>query len=91
MRAYRRRRFFVGSRNLSGVSDPDKPVQAVVVMAHVFDVTAYFNWALSLVASALFIPFLCRKNPKTDVRLLAVAAYSARGRSGMAGSRAPLR
>ncbi len=55
-------------------------------------ITVYFNWALSLVASALFIPFLCRKNPKTDVRLLAVAAYLGQGtvwHGGLSGS-APL-
>ncbi len=77
---------------LSGLSDPNKPVQAVVVMATYSIVTAYFNWALSLVASALFIPFLCRKNPKTDVRLLAVAAYLGQGtvwHGGLSGS-APL-
>jgi short-chain fatty acids transporter len=77
---------------LSGWSNPDRPVQAVVVMALFSLTTAYFNWALSLVASALFIPFVCRKNPKTDVRLLAVAAYLGQGtvwHGGLSGS-APL-
>jgi short-chain fatty acids transporter len=83
---------FRSLEKLSGVSNPDKPVQAVVVMALYSIVTAYFNWALSLVASALFIPFVCRKNPKTDVRLLAVAAYIGQGtvwHGGLSGS-APL-
>ena len=86
------RPIFRSLEKLSGVPNPDKPVQAVVVMALYSMVTAYFNWALSLVASALFIPFLCRKNPKTDVRLLAVAAYLGQGtvwHGGLSGS-APL-
>jgi short-chain fatty acids transporter len=83
---------FRSLEKLSGMSNPDKPVQAVVMMALFSIITAYFNWALSLVASALFIPFVCRRNPKTDVRLLAVAAYIGQGtvwHGGLSGS-APL-
>ena len=83
---------FRSLEKLSGLPNPNKPVQAVVTMALYSMITAYFNWALSLVASALFIPFLCRKNPKTDVRLLAVAAYLGQGtvwHGGLSGS-APL-
>ena len=83
---------FRSLEKLSAISNPDKPVQAVVVMALYSMVTAYFNWALSLVASALFIPFLCRRNPKTDVRLIAVAGYLGQGtvwHGGLSGS-APL-
>ena len=86
------RPIFRSLEQLSGVSNPDKPVQAVVVMALYSMITAYFNWALSLVASALFIPFLCRRNPKTDIRLVAVAAYLGQGtvwHGGLSGS-APL-
>ena len=36
---------------------------------------AYLNWALCLVASALFVPFLCRHNPRADIRVLIAAAY----------------
>jgi short-chain fatty acids transporter len=77
---------------LGGIPNPDKPVQAVIVMALYSIFTAYLNWALGLVAAALFIPFLCRRNPKTDVRLLAVAAYVGQGtvwHGGLSGS-APL-
>lgn len=83
---------FRSLEKLSGLPNPGKPVQAVVTMALYSMITAYFNWALSLVASALFIPFLCRKNPKTDVRLIAVAAYLGQGtvwHGGLSGS-APL-
>ena len=83
---------FRSLEKLSGLPNPTKPVQAVVTMALYSMITAYFNWALSLVASALFIPFLCRKNPKTDVRLIAVAAYLGQGtvwHGGLSGS-APL-
>jgi short-chain fatty acids transporter len=73
------RPIFKSLERLSGLPNPDRPVQAVVVMALYSMITGYFNWALSLVASALFIPFLCRKNPKTDVRLLSVAAYLGQG------------
>lgn len=86
------RPIFRSLEKLSALPNPDKPVQAVVVMALYSMITAYFNWALSLVASALFIPFLCRRNPKTDVRLVAVAAYLGQGtvwHGGLSGS-APL-
>jgi short-chain fatty acids transporter len=86
------RPIFRSLERLSGLPDPAKPVQAVVLMALYSMITAYFNWALSLVASALFIPFVCRRNPKTDVRLLAAAAYLGQGtvwHGGLSGS-APL-
>jgi short-chain fatty acids transporter len=86
------RPIFKSLEKLSGLPNPDRPAQAVVVMALYSMITGYFNWALSLVASALFVPFLCRKNPKTDVRLLAVAAYLGQGtvwHGGLSGS-APL-
>jgi short-chain fatty acids transporter len=86
------RPIFKSLEKLSGLPNPDRPAQAVVVMALYSMITGYFNWALSLVASALFIPFLCRKNPRTDVRLLAVAAYLGQGtvwHGGLSGS-APL-
>jgi short-chain fatty acids transporter len=55
-------------------------------------VTAYLNWALCLVACALFVPFLCRRNPQTDVRVLIAASYIGLGtvwHGGLSGS-APL-
>jgi short-chain fatty acids transporter len=77
---------------LSSLPNPDKPRQAVVVAALFSIVTAYVNWALSLVAGALFIPFLCRRNPKADVRVLIAAAYVGLGTvfGGGISSSAPL-
>ena len=55
-------------------------------------ITAYFNWALSVVASALFVPFIARRNPKADIRVVIAAAYLGVGtiwHGGLSGS-APL-
>ena len=77
---------------LAGLPDPERPVQAVL-LAGVFSlVTAYLNWALCLVACALFVPFICRRNPKADVRVVIAAAYIGLGtvwHCGLSGS-APL-
>ncbi|MGH0036641.1 MAG: TIGR00366 family protein [Myxococcota bacterium] len=77
---------------LAAWPDPDRPLQAVW-LAGVFSlVTGYLNWALCLVACALFVPFLCRRNPKTDVRVLVAASYLGLGtvwHGGLSGS-APL-
>lgn len=60
---------------LASLPNPERPLQAVAVMCVYSIVTAYLNWALTIVASALFIPFICRRNPKTDIRILIAAAY----------------
>ena len=60
---------------LARMPDPNRPLQAVALAAVFSLVAAYLNWALCLVASALFVPFLCRHNPKADVRVLIAAAY----------------
>jgi short-chain fatty acids transporter len=77
---------------LASLPDPERPVQAVV-LAGVFSlVTAYLNWALCLVACALFVPFVCRRNPRVDVRVLIAASYIGLGtvwHCGLSGS-APL-
>ena len=49
---------------LAGLPDPDRPAQAVALAAGFSLVTAYLNWALCLVACALFVPFVFRRNPK---------------------------
>ena len=70
----------------------DNPVQAVVLLGAYSMVIAYFNWAASLVASALFVPFIARRNPKADIRLLIAAGYLGLGtvwHGGLSGS-APL-
>lgn len=77
---------------LAGLPDPARPVQAVL-MAGVFSmITGYLNWALCLVACALFTPFLLRRNPQSDVRVVIAAAYLGLGtiwHGGLSGS-APL-
>jgi short-chain fatty acids transporter len=60
---------------LAGLPNPERPLQAVVLIAVYSVVAAYLNWALTVVASALFIPFVCRRNPKADIRILIAAAY----------------
>lgn len=77
---------------LASLPDPQKPVQAVF-LAGVFSlVTGYLNWAVCLISCALFTPFLLRRNPHTDVRVLIAAAYLGIGtvwHGGLSGS-APL-
>jgi short-chain fatty acids transporter len=77
---------------LAAVPDPERPTQALWLAATFSLVTAYLNWALCLVACALFVPFLCRRNPKVDVRVLIAASYLGLGtvwHCGLSGS-APL-
>ncbi|MEE8582041.1 MAG: TIGR00366 family protein [Myxococcota bacterium] len=77
---------------LAGLPDPEKPQQAIALAAAFSLVTAYLNWALCLVACALFVPFLCRRNPRADVRVLIAACYIGLGtvwHCGLSGS-APL-
>ncbi len=77
---------------LASMPDPQRPVQAVL-LAGVFSlVTGYLNWALCLVAGALFVPFIFRRNPRADVRVVVTAAYLGLGtiwHGGLSGS-APL-
>ena len=77
---------------LARLPNPDRPLQAVVLMGLYSVVTAYLNWALTIVASALFLPFVCRHSRKADFRILIVAAYLGMGtvwHAGLSGS-APL-
>ena len=77
---------------LASLPNPDKPAQAVMLAALFSLVTAYLNWALCLVACALFVPFICRRNPKVDIRVLIAGAYIGLGtvwHGGLSGS-APL-
>ena len=60
---------------LAGLPDPNKPVQAIALIGAYALVTGYLNWALSVVASALFVPFVARRNPKADIRVIIAAAY----------------
>ena len=76
---------------LASLPNPDKPLQAVLLMAVVTTVTGYLNWALCFVVSAMFIPFLARRNPNTDVRVMSAAAFMGVGtvtNAGLSGSAA---
>lgn len=77
---------------LASLPDPARPVQAVLLAGVVSIATAWLNWALCLVACALFVPFLFRHNPRADVRVLIAASYLGLGtvwHGGLSGS-APL-
>ena len=77
---------------LASRPDPDKPRQAIILMAAFSTVTAWLNWALCLVISAAFLPFIVRANPRVDFRLLVTCAYLGVGtvwHTGLSGS-APL-
>jgi short-chain fatty acids transporter len=77
---------------LASLPNPAKPRQAVAVTALFSMLLAYVNWALALVAGALFVPFLCRRNPKADARVVIAAAYLGGGTvfGGGLSSSAPL-
>jgi short-chain fatty acids transporter len=77
---------------LASLPDPARPLQAIALAGLFSIVTAYLNWALCLVACALFVPFVCRRNPRVDVRVLVAASYLGLGtvwHGGLSGS-APL-
>ena len=77
---------------LASLPDPQRPSQAVVLIGLFSLVTGYLNWALCVVASALFIPFVCRRSPRADVRVVIAGAYLGMGtvwHGGLSGS-APL-
>lgn len=60
---------------LASLPDPEKPRQAVL-LAGVFSIaTGYINGSVCTVASALIVPFIARRNPKVDIRVLIAAAY----------------
>lgn len=78
---------WLGSR-----TDPDKPWQAVLFMVVFSCFTGWLNWAVTIVMSAMFCPFLAKHNPKTDYRLIVASAYvgiATMWHSGLSGS-APL-
>jgi short-chain fatty acids transporter len=77
---------------LARVPNPERPVQAVAMAAIFSMVTGYLNWALCLVACALFMPFLLKHNPRADIRVVIASAYLGLGtvwHGGLSGS-APL-
>jgi short-chain fatty acids transporter len=77
---------------LARLPDPERPLQAVLLVGAFSLFTAYLNWAVNLVACALFVPFVLRRNPRADVRVVIAAAYMGLGtvwHCGLSGS-APL-
>jgi len=77
---------------LASLPDPEKPVQALLVAGTFSIATGYLNWAVCLISCALFTPFLLKRNPNVDVRVLIAAAYLGIGtvwHGGLSGS-APL-
>lgn len=77
---------------LASLPNPDKPVQALLLMGLFSLFTGYLNWAVCLIACALFTPFVLKRNPNTDVRVVIAAAYLGIGtvwHGGLSGS-APL-
>jgi len=77
---------------LAKLPNEERPLQAVALVAIYSLFTAYINWAFCLIASAMFVPFVARKNPKTDIRVLIASAYLGMGtvwHGGLSGS-APL-
>ncbi len=77
---------------MASIPNPEKPVQALFVMGIFSLITGYLNWAVCLIACALFTPFVLKRNPNTDVRVLIAAAYLGVGtvwHGGLSGS-APL-
>ena len=74
---------------LAATPNPDKPRQAIILMALFSAVTAYLNWAVNLVMCAAFVPIVAARNPKTDWRLLVATAYLGIGvvwHGGLSGS-----
>lgn len=77
---------------LASLPRRDKPYQAVALMGMFSLATAWINWALNLVACAVFIPFVARSNPRAGLPLLVAASYLGLGtvwHTGLSGS-APL-
>ncbi len=74
---------------LSGLSNPEKPHQAIISMSLFSMIVAWLNWGLSLIGSAMLALFIVRRNPRVDYRLLIAAAYLGLGctwHSGLTGS-----
>jgi len=70
---------------ISGWANKEKPWQAIVIMALWSMLIAWFNWGLSLIASAMLALYVVRNNPKVDYRLLVAAAYLGLGCTWHAG------
>lgn len=73
-------------RLLSGLASlATTPRAAVTLMALVSMGLAYLNWGLSIVASAMLVRFVVRRQPDVDYRLLVACAYFGLGATWHAG------
>lgn len=61
------------------------PRAAVVLMAAASMALAWVNWGLSIVASAMLVRFVARRQPQVDYRLLVACAYFGLGATWHAG------
>lgn len=61
------------------------PRSAVALMAFASMALAYLNWGLSIVASAMLVRFVAKKEPRVDYRLLVACAYFGLGATWHAG------
>jgi len=77
---------------LASLPNPEKPRQAVLLAGAVSLATGLVNAALCTVSCALIVPFILRRNPRADLRVVIAAAYVGIGtvwHGGLSGS-APL-
>lgn len=61
------------------------PRAAVVLMSLASMALAYVNWGLSIVASAMLVRFVVKRQPEVDYRLLVACAYFGLGATWHAG------
>lgn len=61
------------------------PRRAVMLMAVLSMALAYINWGLSLVASAVLVRFVVKRQPEVDYRLLVACAYFGLGATWHSG------
>ena len=70
---------------ISSWANKEKPWQAIMIMALFSMITAWFNWGLSLIGSAMLALYIVKNNPKIDYRLLVASAYLGLGCTWHAG------
>ncbi|MCU0604615.1 MAG: TIGR00366 family protein [Desulfobacterales bacterium] len=70
---------------ISGWANKDKPWQAIVIMALFSMISAWLQWGISLIGSAMLALYIVKNNPKVDYRLLVAAAYLGLGCTWHAG------
>ena len=77
---------------LASLPNPEKPRQAILLTGALSLGTGLINAALCTVSCALVVPFILRRNPLADIRVVIAAAYVGIGtvwHGGLSGS-APL-